>query len=44
MLKPQTEQRDVVKAFEYFRRRGAVVAKNVDEAIGMIEHCFSDGR
>jgi predicted Rossmann fold nucleotide-binding protein DprA/Smf involved in DNA uptake len=43
VLKPRTEQRDVVEAFEHFRRRGAVVAKNVDEALGVVERRFSAG-
>ncbi len=41
VLKPRTEQSDVVKAFEYFRRRGAVVAKDIDEALSVVGRYFS---
>jgi DNA processing protein len=41
VLKPRAVHSDVVKAFEYFRRRGALVVKDVDEALSAIERYFS---
>lgn len=41
VLKPQAKDSDVVKAFEYFRQRGAAVAANVGEALGIINRCCS---
>jgi len=41
VLKPRTKCGDVVKAFEHFRRRGAVVAEDVGEALGAVERYFS---
>ncbi len=38
VLKPQTKHGDVVKAYEYFRRRGALTANSIDEIFDMI-HC-----
>jgi len=37
VLKPKTKSNDVVKAFEYFMRRGAVAAEGIDEVLGMVE-------
>ncbi len=41
VLEPRVGHSDVVKAFEYFRRRGALVVKNIDEALSAIERYFS---
>ncbi len=38
LLEPRVESRDVVEAFEYFRRRGAMTtAKDADETLSIIE-------
>jgi DNA processing protein len=37
VLKPRARRDDVVVAFEYFRRRGAVVAEDAEEALGAVE-------
>ena len=37
VLKPQAGDADVLKAFEYFMRHGAVAAEDVDEAFSMAE-------
>jgi len=37
VLKPQAKNADVLKAFEYFMRRGAVAAEGIDEVLGMAE-------
>jgi len=37
VFKPQARDADVLKAFEYFIRRGAVAAEGIDEALGMAE-------
>lgn len=37
VLKPQAGDADVLKAFEYFMRRGAVAAEGVDEVLDMAE-------
>jgi DNA processing protein len=41
VLEPRAKSSDVAKAFEYFRRRGAVVARDIDEALGVVERYFS---
>jgi DNA processing protein len=45
VLEPRAGDGDVVGAFEHFRRRGAAVAKNVEEALDMIRRrCRSTRR
>jgi predicted Rossmann fold nucleotide-binding protein DprA/Smf involved in DNA uptake len=41
VLEPRVKHSDVVRAFEHFKRLGALVAKDIDEVLGMVEHCFS---
>jgi hypothetical protein len=41
VLKPRARRGDVVEAFEYFRRRGAAVAEDVGEALGVVERYSS---
>ena len=41
VLKPRAKHGDVAEAFEHFRRRGAAVAKDVGEALGVVERYFS---
>jgi hypothetical protein len=41
VLKPRAKRGDVAEAFEHFRRRGAAVAKDVGEALGVVERYFS---
>jgi len=37
VLEPRAKSSDVVKAFEYFKRRGAVAARDVDEVLNTIK-------
>ncbi len=38
VFKSRAKDGDVVKGFEYFRQRGALVVDNIDEMINIIEH------